>query len=64
MVSIYTLQDKKDKKGWLSKDKISLRIEFDSPRIWDVTFEGFLLPIGEWSVNQERESRPLSLIAS
>lgn len=51
-------------KGWLSKDKISLRIEFDSPRIWDVTFEGFLLPIGEWSVNQEVESRPLSLLAS
>jgi lipopolysaccharide transport system ATP-binding protein len=40
-------------KGWLSKDKISLRIEFDSPRTWDVTFEGFLLPIGEWSVNED-----------
>lgn len=51
-------------KNWLSKDKISLRIEFDSPKVWDVNFEGYLSPMGEWSVNEETDTAPLSLLAS
>lgn len=46
--------------GWLSKDKISMRLNFDGLKDWDVTFEGFLLPRGEWSVNAESDSLPVS----
>ena len=50
--------------GWLSKDKISMRLNFDGLRAWDVTFEGFLLPHGEWSVNKESDKQSVPLLAS
>jgi lipopolysaccharide transport system ATP-binding protein len=44
-------------RSWLSRGKISFRLNFDGPRSTDVHFDGLILPLGEWTVTRESELR-------